>query len=710
MIDDLIIRTPNGDFDLFGIEDIVQTSGIFNLSDITIRTGEYTNEINFPLTSNNRRIIEYADYMPSINTLPYKKVQAQIIVSGLVIKNGFIAIPEISDTIKGRFYSGNTVFYDLIKSLYLGDLDWSAYDHVWNLANAIAASAATSGYVYPVMDYGGQNLSSDTVDIRKILPATYTKTILQLMVTQLGYTYVEDFDTSDFYKSLLPYSSKNPQVSSAILLLNSVDVGNTNNYNPPVNTFNTDIVPGVVDFFTDVLIIHGTSTTSNLIYIPNEYNIINTPGSSTNFNLLTKKFTSQYSGIYDYDFKCELANYEYMNFVFSQNVLSYNISFSTNLLVFKTSGGVTTLVNSLISAQYDDGFGNHIYVVTTGVYPSIPNVPQTFINDTISGSVSLNVGDTLTCVTRIIFYCTLTGSTTSRYQVTGTFNPTVKDTSYLKINLQPQLVFGGLITYSSMLPKLKCSEFLRDISVRFGLIIKVDDDNKIITATNINTISENIPNHIDWTDLLDETEFPTQIFSLDDYAQNNNFKHAEDKSILSTPVGTDYDMVINNANLESVKTLYQSPFSASENVDFNGTLTTKINLYDVNTNNFDNDIKPRICFKKIVPGLFKFTDGTTTTGFLSTTIIWFIDNSMPDQSMGFGTSLVPKNSKTLIDILQNIRLVKANFNLNIIDIKNLDPLIPVYINQFQSYFIVSQINQFNYNRPRLTELELIKLN
>jgi len=80
MMDDLIIRTPNGDFDLFGNEDIVQTSGIFNLADITIRTGEYTNVINFPLTNNNRRIIEYADFMPSINTLPYKKVETQIIV------------------------------------------------------------------------------------------------------------------------------------------------------------------------------------------------------------------------------------------------------------------------------------------------------------------------------------------------------------------------------------------------------------------------------------------------------------------------------------------------------------------------------------------------------------------------------------------------------------------------------------------------------
>ena len=221
MAEGLVIRTPNGDFDLFGNEDIVQTSGIFNLSDITIRTGEYTNLISFPITNNNLQILEYADFMTSLNTLPYKKVSAQIIVDGLVIKNGFIAIPEIKDTIQGRFYSGNTVFYDLIKNLNLGDLDWSAYDHIWNYTNATASSVNTSGYVYPVMDYGGQNLSGDIVDVRKILPATFCRTILDLIISQTGYTAVEDFYGNDFSfkKTLLPFSRKNPATILILLFI-----------------------------------------------------------------------------------------------------------------------------------------------------------------------------------------------------------------------------------------------------------------------------------------------------------------------------------------------------------------------------------------------------------------------------------------------------------------------------------------------------------
>ena len=69
---DLILRTTKGDFDLFGSESIVQTLGIFSFEDITARSGEYTPVFNLPLTNNNRKLIEYADFIPSVNTAPYK--------------------------------------------------------------------------------------------------------------------------------------------------------------------------------------------------------------------------------------------------------------------------------------------------------------------------------------------------------------------------------------------------------------------------------------------------------------------------------------------------------------------------------------------------------------------------------------------------------------------------------------------------------------
>jgi len=224
---DLILRTEAGDFDLFGSEPIVQTLGIFSFEDISSRNGEYSNMFNLPLTNNNRRIIEYADYLPSINSAPYNAIPLQIILNGLPFKNGLIAIEEVDDTIKARFYSGNSNFYNQLKQIKLGQLDWTEYDHTWNLTNAVASANLNSGYIYPLIDYNGQNLASDILDIRKVLPATYVKTIVQKIGSYSGYSFVADFDDDDYDLAILPYSKKNPQYTAAQLLLNSLVGTNT---------------------------------------------------------------------------------------------------------------------------------------------------------------------------------------------------------------------------------------------------------------------------------------------------------------------------------------------------------------------------------------------------------------------------------------------------------------------------------------------------
>lgn len=712
---DLILRTANGDFDLFGSEDIVQTLGIFSFNDITARSGEYTPIFDLPLTNNNRKLIEYADFIPSINTSPYKKIEITLIVGGIEFKTGFLVIDSISDVIKTRFFSGNSNFYDSLKSIYLTDLDWSSLDHVWNYTNAVASSANTSGYTYPVMDYSGQNLASDTVDIRKILPCTFVKTAINKTFLHLGYTYVDDFDTTDLVKAVMPYSKKNPTVSTEIQLLNQVDLGLSINTSASVYStlspyktvlYNNTFIPQIFSTISDVFTVTpGSSQGYNLneVTMNVDYDTINTAGSSTNYDFLTRRFTAGYSGTYDYNQVLNLADYDYMNFSFNYNIANFTANTSTVFNVYRVTPTSTTLINSVIS--------NTGYLITTaiGSYPAIPAITQTFLTDTIAGSVYLDSGDELIFKVSVKFNIRC-GVLVNKTTATATFNPIVLSTSKLEIDLKPELVFGGVITYASILPKIKCSDFLRDVFIRFGLLIDVNEDTKVVTVSKLDKLTENIPNAVNWTNKLDESNLPDQSFKFDNYAQNNLFKHKEDNSILKINPDSDYNLTISNANLELSKDFYTSPFSQSENVDFNGVTTTYINLYDTNTSKFDNEVNYRICFFEPVVGLFKFTDGTTTSGFINTNRIYFIDYTLPELSMGFGIGLMPKNSQTLISTLQNIRIVKANFNLNINDIKSIDWLTPVYIDQFQSYFFITSINQFNYTNPDLTEVELIKLN
>lgn len=687
----LIIRTESGDFDLFGNEDIVQTLGIFNFEDISSRTGEYTNMFNLPLTNNNIKLIGHADYLLTVNTVPYQKITCSLIVDELEWRKGLFIIEEVSDVIKARFISGNSNFYSLIKELYLTDLDWSTYDHIWNYANAVSSSANTSGYTYPIIDYNGQTLTGDIVNVRKVLPATFGKTALNKMFEQVGYSAVYNFDDSDLSSVLLPYSKKNPQVSAEVLLLNQVDV--RNNIQQPFITLFKELYSGVLAFlnnYTDLA----------------SYNTIDTPGSSTNYDFTLRKYTAQYSGNYTINALCELVNYDCISYNFSvQNVVFYDLNCNTYLRILKKSGGTYTVIKSELCA-----YSNAQYNSTTPPYKnSITGITTTYLTNTTGLTTYLNGGDEI--YVQLFISPTINWSVigTTPSKLYGSFNPICKVDGTLEIDLSPELVFGGLITYSSMLPKIKCSDYFRDICIRYGLIANINEDTKTVTLNKFETIYDNIPNSKNWSDKLDDSTNPIISFKYDSYAQNNNFLHKEDKSIVRTDENANYNLVINNANLVLEKDLYKSPFATCENTIFDTTLTAYINLYDTNTNKFDNDVQPRICYSEIVNGLFKFTDGTSTSGYINARRLWFIDDSLPNLSMGFAF-LMPKNSRLLIDTLQNLKLVTVDLNINQVDIRNLDFMMPIYIERLQSYFFIPIIKQYNYTKPKLTEVELIKLN
>jgi len=699
---DLILRTANGDFDLFGNESIVQTLGIFSFNDITAFNGEYTNVFNLPLTNNNRKLIEYADFIPSVNTSPYKKIPITLIVGGLDFKTGFIVIDSISDVIKTRVFSGNATFYELLKSIYLNDLDWSQYDHTWNYANAVASSANNGGYIYPVIDYGGQTLTGDIVDIRKILPATFVKTILVKIFEYTDYQYIDDFDRTDLNKSVLAYTNKNPIYPAPYLLLNSLDASNTvdQGYNELLTIkydtlYINDVINSITDQDVSLLMLGGyilTYTHKRMPFYQGAF------GTGAYWDAIYNQYTSNANGVYNYNV---VADFTSINTHYSiENVITSDFD----------SGfpGAPYFFNGRVSVRLIVNRGGNISIIET-------NEVTTGVN--WSGSTFLSQGDIMYLEYKYIgdlqhkIATSRVGSNPRYNYYAIRFFPIIDHTTNLfTLNLQDGLAFGNPITYSALLPKIKCNDFIKDLCIRFGLILNVNEDTKTVTISQIDKLTENIPNAVNWSDKLDESDLPNVQFMYDNYAQINLFTHSEDKTVVNKQIGGDYNLLINNANLESSKTFYTSPFSECDNTKFNNTITSVIPTYNTTSILFDKDVKPKILFSEAVTGLFKFTDGTSTSGYINTKRVYFIDLNVPNLCMGFESSLIPKNSQTLVSTLQNIRIVKANFNLNINDIKSIDWLTPVYIEQFQSYFFVTSINQFNYTNPDLTEVELIKLN
>lgn len=686
----LTIHTDSGVFDTFGEEQIVQTFSSFNFEDITSRSGDYTNSFNLPLTNNNLKLIGYANFIPALNTVPYSKIECTLIIDGAPFKAGLLEIVSIQDTITVRFYSGNSLFFDKIKQIYLSDLDWEDLNHTWNYATVLASlSLLNQYYIYPAMDYGGQTLGGVNVDIRKIMPATQIAEILRRVIEQNGYTYTLNFPTAgDLESAYLPFTNQIKAFSTEVILYNQLEASFTAPY---TTTFTKQY--GYVrseDYVYQNYYENWNNDGFQAPFIPNVFGT----GTSANWNTTTREYTATVKGVYTFDATCDLVNYDYSTFTEDDvnDLCTVNLQIVFRIVVYPAGGGTASILGI-----------DYCIVGSTN----------------FNGTVELNVGD------RVRYEVLVQGSVYIGVMGTlGTADPTpnpssntvitipveMDTTSYFHLDLSPALSFGSTIVYKSILPKIKCSEFVKDLCIRYGMILNINENTKVITINQIDTVYDNIPNALDWSDKLDESTLPNIRFKFDSYAQNNTVKHAEDKTIVSTPTGTNFNFAIGNNNLIAKKDIYISPFAPTENITFNTKTTSTIPIYNTTNSAFEKDVKPRICYTENVVGLFRITDGTTTSALIDIKRIYFIDETLPDLSMGFGINLMALNSQTLIDILQNLKIIKCNVNIKKQDIMNLDYFIPIYLEQYQSFFMISSINQFSYTQPQTTNIELIKLN
>jgi hypothetical protein len=92
------------------------------------------------------------------------------------------------------------------------ELDFSAYDHNWTIANIQASwnTIAGSGYYYPLIDYGKvSSANKHDWDIRAYRPALYVKEYIDKIITNSGYTYDSAFFNSAVFRRLIiPYNQK----------------------------------------------------------------------------------------------------------------------------------------------------------------------------------------------------------------------------------------------------------------------------------------------------------------------------------------------------------------------------------------------------------------------------------------------------------------------------------------------------------------------
>lgn len=696
----LEIKIQDKIIDLYDEEKIVQSFSLINIEDITKRESEYSNTFKVPRTNNNLQALDYIDFLNSNSLLPYSRLDCEILIDGFIFKKGFISVESIEEDITLQFFTGNAGFYEIIKTKDLSDINTDntpSLETTWNLTNVIAKRAASEGIFFPMVDYNGMPTGTTTVDVRLLLPAFYRKTLMEAIIEDAGYTLINNVDTSlDAYNhDIIPTATNK--------LYNDQDTIDANHYK------GKDITRNRMDAFAIKEI--GDVSITNFLFenysTQNRFNLDFVEGNEITFTNVPNGlsyFTSNVTGdfIVNVNFNMNLSN------TFRWRVLPGNTLDIPRFEATTTIKYFFKINNRYVQFhQTANTYFNPTATLATSLTTSFTDVINYSgkINVNKGDQVSIYMGVTCTINDTGVNYVGMIASSTVIAQCT------LNDT--FEIKLGDGLAFNGIVNPAGCLRDIKQSDFFKDTLIRYCLVPIVDEDNKKVTLFEFSEIKNNITNAVDWSGKLDETNESELTFKIDSYGQNNYLNHKDDKFVLQIPQGSNGIITIGNQNLELKKDLYESPFAASETVNrLNGRKVMYIDLHDgvslSTTESFKNDVQARTGYTAKSNFTVTYTDGTTSTVVSSDIpLTWFIDTS---KNYNAGFQYLLDNSIDLIAILQNLKVVKTDIRLNILDIINLNYFYPIYISEFNSYFFLSKINQFDYTSNESTKVELIKLN
>jgi hypothetical protein len=223
------------------------TYTIDDVRDFGSRNTSFSRTISIPATARNNKILGFAFELgmahehnmdlPNVNTnfTPSQAAKCEVYIDKIQIFKGVIRILEII-TNNGTTEYQCAVFGELggfiteLGNKRLEDLDFSEYNHTWNVTT-IQNSWNTingSGYYYPLVDYGDVSTNKDDFHVSTFRPALYVKEYIQKIFEGTSYTLNCDFFNTDFFKKLIiPNNSQGIQGTNDRFILATIDATKT---------------------------------------------------------------------------------------------------------------------------------------------------------------------------------------------------------------------------------------------------------------------------------------------------------------------------------------------------------------------------------------------------------------------------------------------------------------------------------------------------
>ena len=230
------------------------TYTIDDVRDFGSRNTSFSRTISIPATATNNKILGFAFDMgmahehnmdlPNVSTnfTPSQAAKCEVYIDKIQIFKGVIRILEIVMN-KGIIEYQCAVFGELggfiteLGNRRLEDLDFSEYNHTWNVTS-IQNSWNTingSGYYYPLIDYGDVSTNKDDFHVSTFRPALYAKEYIEKIFEGTSYSLNCDFFNTDFFKKLIiPNNSQGIQGTNDRFILGTISATkNVLNSNTP---------------------------------------------------------------------------------------------------------------------------------------------------------------------------------------------------------------------------------------------------------------------------------------------------------------------------------------------------------------------------------------------------------------------------------------------------------------------------------------------
>jgi len=349
------------DFSLDLMEDI-STEFTYTIDDITdfgSKNTSYSKTISITGTATNNKIFGFIfdlgnandtdDSLPNVNYNfnASKQANCKIFIDKIQIFKGTLRILEIVIDDKTIEYQCSVVgdlggFMTELGNKRLTDLDFSEYDHVYNVSNIKSSwevsgargtnnsNAYGSGYFYPLIDYG--NVSTGLYGTAKVdfqvkayRPALFVAEYLEKIFADTDYTYTLDLLPGDqqlFNRLIIPHNQKELTKASGLGFSAISFTGlSENTTNPSYISFPTQYILG--SFVSSLSNTLFTYTSSTILTGDLTFNIKGTWSSARPFGGIT-------FNVYKNGVVIGSHTQPYTNTILDVNIIINNVSFDLN--------------------------------------------------------------------------------------------------------------------------------------------------------------------------------------------------------------------------------------------------------------------------------------------------------------------------------------------------------------------------------------------